>query len=155
MTPRQEYMRRYRAANRAKEKVREAGRKSYKRDYMRKRYASQKGRLCEESRARHRQNPIKNMLMCAKRRAAERGLAFDLSVEDVVIPAVCPVLGIKIEVGRGGRAPGSPSVDRIDNAQGYVKGNIQVISWRANDIKGDATPGELRAVLAYVEAHEF
>lgn len=33
----------------------------------------------------------------------------------------------------------------------HVKGNVRVISFRANRIKSDATAAELRAVLSYVE----
>jgi hypothetical protein len=42
-------------------------------------------------------------------------------------------------------------LDRIDNSKGYTPSNIQVISWRANRIKADASADELRRVLAYME----
>lgn len=45
----------------------------------------------------------------------------------------------------------SPSIDRFDNALGYVKGNIRVISTRANLLKRDATVDEVRRLLAYME----
>lgn len=91
----------------------------------------------------------------AKYRAKRLGLPFDLEKSDIVVPEVCPVLGIPIDPnkrGRGSISPNSPSVDRIIPERGYVKGNICVISWRANDLKKDATLAELKALVAYLEA---
>lgn len=42
---------------------------------------------------------------------------------------------------------GSPSLDRIDSSKGYVKGNVRVISARANMLKNNATVEELTLVL--------
>lgn len=44
-----------------------------------------------------------------------------------------------------------PSLDRFIPANGYVIGNIRVISFRANRIKSDATLEEMRRVLSYME----
>ena len=44
-----------------------------------------------------------------------------------------------------------PYVDRIDNDRGYVKGNVEVISWRANWLKANATPEEMRRMADYYE----
>jgi hypothetical protein len=41
-----------------------------------------------------------------------------------------------------------PSLDRIDNNKGHVKGNVRMISYRANVLKSDATVEELTLVLA-------
>lgn len=49
----------------------------------------------------------------------------------------------------------SPSLDRIDNRLGYVKGNVIVVSHRANAIKRDATLDELRRIVAFYEPLEF
>jgi hypothetical protein len=88
-----------------------------------------------------------------KSRAKRDGIPFNLEAADIVIPDVCPVLGIPIvqNQGRQGYFPDSASVDRIVPSQGYVKGNVRVISQRANQLKSDATVAEMRLVLADLE----
>ena len=49
--------------------------------------------------------------------------------------------------------PDSPSLDRIVPELGYVKGNIRVISNRANHLKSDATLEEHRKILLDAEAN--
>lgn len=99
-------------------------------------------------------NQERHMVLEARRRSKKRGWDFDLEASDVVIPEVCPVLGIPLFRGyaEGKRTPGpnSPSLDRVNPILGYVKGNVRVISWKANRIKTDATAQELELVLAYV-----
>lgn len=98
-------------------------------------------------------NPEKHLWSRAKYRAKQRNLDFDIDVEDVVIPDVCPILGIKIEVltmDRTGKVPGSPALDRIDSSKGYIKGNVHVISDRANQLKSDGTAEELKAVADWM-----
>ena len=79
----------------------------------------------------------------AKKRAKQHGLAFDLPREDIPIPNLCPVLDIRLEVGPV-RAPGSPSLDRIEPATGYIVGNTRVVSDQANRLKGNLTLEQLR-----------
>ena len=86
----------------------------------------------------------------AKRRAKKKGFEFNITLDDIPqIPDVCPVLGIPIIINVGEHCPSdnSPSLDRIDSSKGYIKGNIRIISNRANRIKADATAEELRKVL--------
>lgn len=81
----------------------------------------------------------------ARQRARRGGIEFTISRQDVVIPERCPVLGIELNVTERGRMrPDSPSLDKIDPTKGYVPGNVWVISWRANRMKSDASPTELR-----------
>ena len=87
--------------------------------------------------------------MNAKSRAKKFHLEFDSSPVDILIPEYCPILGIKLEVADGKQGPSSPSLDRIDSLRGYVRGNIRVISWRANKLKSDATPDELHAFAQF------
>jgi hypothetical protein len=70
-----------------------------------------------------------------------------------VIPDFCPVLGLPLYRNSGGAAqgPNSPSIDRINPALGYVRGNVKVISSKANAIKSNATPEELLRVAAYYQ----
>lgn len=76
---------------------------------------------------------------------------FNLLPEDIVIPDVCPVLGIELRhnYGKNGPTDHSPTVDRIDNSKGYVRGNVIVVSFRANRLKSDATSAELLRVANF------
>lgn len=89
--------------------------------------------------------PEKKMLARARSRAKERGHEFNLELSDIHIPTHCPVLGIELVAhkGRSGGNPNSPALDRVDNNKGYVKGNVMVVSHRANMMKVDASPEEL------------
>lgn len=86
--------------------------------------------------------------IAAKTRAKKHHLPFDISIEDVVIPEHCPLLGIKLEKSKTGRLQyASPSIDKIKPELGYVKGNVWVISWRANTLKSDASLEELKMIV--------
>jgi len=51
------------------------------------------------------------------------------------------------DIGVGKICAGSPSLDRINPALGYVKGNVWVISFKANAIKQNATVQELELLV--------
>tara|TARA_R110002020_G_scaffold89062_4_gene217961 strand:+ start:3209 stop:3691 length:483 start_codon:yes stop_codon:yes gene_type:complete len=96
---------------------------------------------------------MKRMLSGAKFRAQEKGLMFNLHYDDIQIPNLCPVLKIPL-IPSQGMSDGSPSLDRMVPYLGYVKGNVRVISMKANRIKTDATSLELHQVLEYVKQIE-
>ena len=100
-------------------------------------------------RKKRQDNPEYYLWKAAKRRAKIKSLDFDIEVSDIIIPQLCPLLNIPIihEVGKGCRNPHSPSLDRIDNRFGYIKGNILVVSWRANFLKSDGTIEEFELLL--------
>jgi hypothetical protein len=61
----------------------------------------------------------------------------------------CALTGVKLEFTRGGQYwlgkwsnPNSCTIDRIDSSKGYVEGNIQLITWKANCIKQHLDNGE-------------
>jgi len=61
---------------------------------------------------------------------------------------LCPVFHIRMELedyeeGRSWKRWSSPSIDRIDSTKQHHIDNIHIISWRANNLKADATIDEL------------
>ena len=101
-------------------------------------------RACK-NKDRHRSNPFSAILSGAKRRAKKKGVAFDLTLDNLPdIPTECPALGIKLE--RRSNRENAPALDCIYPDKGYVKDNVWWISYRANRIKNDATLEELEAI---------
>lgn len=92
-------------------------------------------------------NLDRRMVYRAKYSATKNGLPFNLSVEDISIPEFCPVLGLKLEKNDNKQGGNSPSLDKIIPEKGYIKGNVRVISQRANMLKSNATIEELKLVL--------
>ena len=88
-------------------------------------------------------NREKDLFWLAKHRAKTKGIPFDIELSDIIIPEICPVLGIPLKTTIDGNRDLSPSLDRIDNTKGYVKGNVQVISFKANNMKSTANEDEL------------
>ena len=103
------------------------------------------------------------MVNNAKYRAQQKNLPFDIDLgyirsmvgNHAQLASHCPVLGVPLEwscerdIGRI-TLPNSPSLDRIDPSKGYVKGNVWIISHRANQIKSDASHDELKCVAEAV-----
>lgn len=89
-------------------------------------------------------NWVKRMLAKSSLRAEQAGLEFAITAEDIVVPLSCPYLKtlLTFDLGRG-QLPTNASLDRIDSTRGYVKGNVQVISRKANTMKSNATHDEL------------
>lgn len=98
----------------------------------------------------YRKNPHKRLVNQARVRAKRKGLAFDITYDDVTIPPICPVLGIPLKSHQGKRLQDdSATIDRIDSSRGYTRDNIVVISWRANRLKNDATVNELEQIVKF------
>ena len=98
----------------------------------------------------YRKHILKNLLRLAKHRALRKGIEFSITEIDIKIPEFCPLLGIPIIIGRKGKAQSdnSPNIDRIDPSKGYVKGNVWVVSSRANRIKYNSTLEELELICS-------
>lgn len=89
--------------------------------------------------------PHETILERARKRARRQGLPYSLRRQDISLPARCPVLGISLRIGQS-RSPASPSLDRIDPAQGYISGNVRVISDHANKLKGNRHLSDIRSL---------
>lgn len=103
---------------------------------------------------------IVNALGRARQRAKRSGVAFDLDFGFLKGLAVsnCPVLGVELVYGNSGAGPGgvwnSASVDRIKPDAGYVRGNVVIISRRANVVKSDASVDEIEAIARWLRRHQ-
>ena len=93
------------------------------------------------------------MLSNAGKRSRRNNLNFNLVLEDIPhIPTLCPILGIPLRqhVGKGA-SDNSPSLDRVKPALGYVRGNVVVISMRANRIKNNASFKEIVMIQEFYQ----
>jgi hypothetical protein len=121
------------------------------RNYHTKGYAR-----CKENR---KKNLKKFLLNTVKYRAKKKGLDFNLIEEDLIIPDYCPLLEIRIaKTGSHKNSANSPSIDRINSSLGYIRGNIRIISYRANILKNSITKEEVyifyKNMLKYFDIKE-
>lgn len=93
---------------------------------------------------------LTRLLVDAKYRAKRDGIAFSVTVDDLVIPENCPALGVPLRWDAGAPRETKPSIDRVDNSKGYTKSNTRIISLRANRIKQDATADEIAGLHRYM-----
>jgi hypothetical protein len=130
VTPAQAAKKRYREANR--DKVREA---------ERLRQSAKRGR-----------DPVYQLYYGAKSRANKSELEFDIELSDITIPERCPILDVLLFGNHLGKRPNinSPSLDRVDNDKGYVKGNVRVISYVANRYKSNLSKDSIDRLYRYV-----
>lgn len=139
------------------ERCREARVSNPEKVQKRERDSKRRVRTALSSDPHSRENSIKiarRFISYIKTRALIRNLEFSLKPEDLLpFPKHCPVLGIPLTYlgSKNKSRDDAASIDRIDSNGGYVPENVQIISWRANHIKNDATIKELEAVLKYMK----
>src|SRR5678815_1553277 len=115
-------------------------RNRYHREYQRRTGHSKK-----EYHSR-KKNPASYIYRNVKNRAHYNKIPFDLTPADIVIPTHCPILGFELTAPGSGQCGRSPSVDRLIPELGYVRGNIAIISLKANQLKNNATAAELERI---------
>lgn len=104
-----------------------------------------------QKRNHRRKNPVTDLLCGVRQRCKRDGIPYNITREDIVVPDYCPALGIPLKTGDGHASHNSPSIDRLIPELGYVKGNVHVISHKANTMKSDATLDELRNLVKFLE----
>lgn len=106
-----------------------------------------------ESQRKYRESDYrKSMLSRVKYRAKKENIPFNLSIDDIPFLKICPVFNVPFTFGKKGVPKHwSPSLDKIIPMLGYVKGNVQVISYLANCMKQDATPEQLNQFAEWVK----
>lgn len=87
-----------------------------------------------------------------KANAKHKGWTWELDFGDLEWPTHCPVLGMELDYFAETRQENSVSFDQIDAGKGYVKGNVRLMSWRANRIKNDGSAEEHRLIANYLES---
>lgn len=104
----------------------------------------------EKGREYYRRKHKNRLLNAARARAKKTGLAFDITENDFDMVDHCPLLNIPLFIGEGRKSakPNSPSMDRIDSTKGYVKGNVWIISYKANTMKSNSTLEEFLLLAA-------
>jgi len=86
----------------------------------------------------------------ARTRSRQNGAEFTIIKEDIIIPKICPILGLELVKGNG-YLPNAMSLDRVDNEKGYITGNVRVISRKANIMKADLTIDLLEKIINYIK----
>ena len=91
------------------------------------------------------------LLASAKKRSNKNNLEMSIDVSYIKsiwpIDNKCPILKEKFVQGQMIMNDLSATIDRIDNSIGYVKGNVRIISAKANSVKNKATLEELEFML--------
>lgn len=90
------------------------------------------------------------LIKLAKISAKNRGIEFNLSTEDIIIPKKCPILNKEFD-------PKSfkytYSIDRLNNSKGYLSDNIRIISRLANLMKSSASDEELLTFAKNIKSY--
>lgn len=127
-----------------REQAREAGRKWY---------AENPDAVREKCKRWRETYPAKSLLrQCvngAKRRGLDCAITADY-IEAMLAPMVCSATGLPLTWEHGGSTranPWAPSIDRLDCSKGYVPGNVRVVCWAFNQMRGEF-PDEVVMTLA-------
>lgn len=123
---------------------------NYQKEYIRQHYLDNKDYYKQKAKERKESMSFAQCLYeRARTRARKEGFPFNLELSDIVIPEKCPVLNVNL-VEKDFNL--SPSIDKIIPSLGYVKGNIAIISQRANRIKNDASKQEIELLYRWLQS---
>lgn len=117
-----------------------------------------RGRATTRYRKMMETSPWSNLYSGAKSRSKHRGIAFDITRDDIreMYTGRCSVTGVEFVPNiHGGVHPLSPSLDRIDPTMGYSKENCRLVINAFNALKGTMDdPETLRVAKLIVSGLE-
>lgn len=101
-----------------------------------------------------RNNPFKSTARKARQRAKKKNLECNIDPKylQTIWTGMCPILGVPLQIGKKRGTISElnlASLDRLDNAKGYIKGNVHFVSFRVNNIKTDATFEEFEQIYEW------
>lgn len=88
------------------------------------------------------------ILKRVEQRAKRSGIPFDITVDDIDWLDTCPIFGYTLSYDISDKDR-SVSLDKHDPNKGYVKGNVVVMSLRANRAKWNLTLEESKNLYEY------
>jgi len=109
-------------------------------------YKKNKNKINKKRRLDRKQNIKKYLFYSAKRRAKEKQLDFNLTLDDIKVNELCPLLNIEIKPNEK-NSYNSITIDRLNSKKGYVVNNIWTISKKANTSKNDSTIEEYERIV--------
>ena len=109
-----------------------------------------------EAKERRFNNYFLEYLRTKRGECKTKGISFDLTPEylERIWTGVCPIFNCTISYnhkGKGSYHKNQAHLDRVNPSRGYVIGNVQWISGRANRIKYDASIEELEQIITYMK----
>jgi len=101
-------------------------------------------------RTRNAEGRASSAISKTKTRAKAKKLAFNLTTRwyrTKIRNGICEATGLLLDLGPTKEPnlinPFSPSIDRVDNEQGYTKDNCRVVIWMYNRAKGIDTDADV------------
>lgn len=123
---------------------RQINRLDYNKNYMIKLRSENKDGVNKRKRMYYIKMDIsKKLYQQCKNRAIRKNIEFTININDIIIPNKCPYLNTEFIVGVKNNYEYTHSLDRIDNSKGYIPGNVEVVTKKANSMKNGATKEEL------------
>jgi hypothetical protein len=96
----------------------------------------------------------KRLFNLLKNRALRKNIPFEIKYNDIVWNTHCPVFGYELIYDNLNNPKNeSASFDKVDPTLGYVKGNVIIISHRANWLKQDSNIEQLEKIIKYMKHH--
>jgi hypothetical protein len=135
------------STSKAWERSGHASEESYK-EYHKKYYEKNRERIL----TRKKKDKLADILRHSKKRAKKIGVDHSIDREylESILTDTCPIFNVKF-ISNGNLNDWSMTLDRINPQKGYVKGNVQFLSHKANRMKSNASIEELKTFAEYIQ----